>query len=116
MIFCFPERFCPSSPQPPSPTRGEGGILGVLMPETKDGTQGLAKKSTPVSIPPTPFSRKGKRRILGVLMPETKDGMQGLAKTSTPVSISPAPFSYKGRRGSLGVLMPFFPHRKIGGS
>ena len=37
----------PLIPLPPSPTRGEGG-LGVLMPETRDGTPGLSKKSTSV--------------------------------------------------------------------
>jgi hypothetical protein len=73
------------------------------MAETGDGTQGLARKSTPVSIPPTPFSHKGRRGRLGVLMAETGDGTQGLAKKSTPVS---CPFSHEGRRGSLGVLMP----------
>jgi hypothetical protein len=26
-------RRCPSSPLPPSPTRGEGGVRGVLKPE-----------------------------------------------------------------------------------
>jgi hypothetical protein len=67
-MFCIPVRRCPSSPLPSSPTRGEGGVwallprlppppispngrrgsLGVLMTETGDGTQGLAKKSTPL--------------------------------------------------------------------
>jgi hypothetical protein len=73
--------------------------LGVLMAETGDGKQGLARKSTPVSIPPTPFSHKGRRGRLGVLMAETGDGTQGLARKSTPVSIPPTPFSHKGRRG-----------------
>jgi|YNPMSStandDraft_1061717.scaffolds.fasta_scaffold13463_2 hypothetical protein len=47
-MFCIPVRFCPSSPQPPSPTRGEGE-LGILMPETGDGIQGLPQKPTLVS-------------------------------------------------------------------
>jgi len=76
------------------------------MPETEDGTQGLAKTSTPVRSPPAPFSHTGRRGSLGVLMPETEDGTQGLAKTSTPVRSPPAPFAHTGRRGSLGVLMP----------
>ena len=42
--------------------------MGVLMPETGDGTQGLPQKSTPVR---TPFSHKGRRGSVGVLMPET---------------------------------------------
>lgn len=25
-FFCIPLRFCPSFPQPPSPTMGEGGV------------------------------------------------------------------------------------------
>jgi len=50
------------------------------MPETGDGTQGLAKKSTPVSCP---FSHEGRRGSLGVLMPETGDGTQGLPEKPT---------------------------------
>ena len=57
------------------------------MPETGDGTQGLAKKSTLVSIPPTPFSHTGRRGRLGVLMPETEDGRQGLPQKPPPVSL-----------------------------
>jgi hypothetical protein len=36
-------------PHPPCPFshKGKGGILGVLMPETEDDTQGLPKKPTP---------------------------------------------------------------------
>jgi len=50
------------------------------MPETGDGAQGLAKKSTPVSCP---FSHEGRRGSLGVLMPETGDGTQGLPEKPT---------------------------------
>jgi hypothetical protein len=52
--------FCPSSPQPPSPLVGEGGSLGVLMPETGDGTQGLPQKPTPVSTPLPPSPARGR--------------------------------------------------------
>jgi hypothetical protein len=48
-MFCIPVHRCPSSPLPPSPTRGEGGSLGVLMPETGDVTQELPKKPASVS-------------------------------------------------------------------
>jgi len=48
--------------------KGRRGSVGVLMPETGDGTQGLPQKSTPVR---TPFSHKGRRGSVGVLMPET---------------------------------------------
>jgi hypothetical protein len=41
------------------------------MPETEDGTQGLAKTSPPVRIPSAPFSHKGRRGRLGVLMRHT---------------------------------------------
>lgn len=47
MIFCIPVRFCPLVPPAPFFHKGEGGILGVLMPETEDDTQGLPKKPTP---------------------------------------------------------------------
>ena len=96
---------CKHPPCPLSTHKGRRGSLGVLMADTGDGTQGLAKTSTPVSIPPTPFSHTGRRGSMGVLKPRTGDGTQGLAKTSTPVSIPPAPFSHTGRRGNLGVLM-----------
>ncbi len=48
MIFCIPVRFCPLiHPAPFSHKWRRGGILGVLMPETEDDTQGLPKKPTP---------------------------------------------------------------------
>ena len=52
---------CAVAPHPPAPFshKGRRGSLGILMAETGDGTQGLAKKSTPVSIPPPPCSHKG---------------------------------------------------------
>ena len=67
-MFCILMRLCPSSPQPPSPTRGEGGSMGVLMPETGDGTQGLSKNP-----PPFPISHAWEMGNGGVLMPETGD-------------------------------------------
>jgi hypothetical protein len=42
----------PLIPPTPFSHKGRRGILGVLMPETGDGTQGLTKKSTPVRICP----------------------------------------------------------------
>jgi hypothetical protein len=59
----------PLIPPTPFSHKGRRGSLGVLMAETGDGTQGLAKTSTPVSISPAPFSYKGRRGSLGVLMP-----------------------------------------------
>ena len=41
----------PLIPPTPFSHKGRRGILGVLMPETGDGTQGLAKKSTSVRSP-----------------------------------------------------------------
>jgi hypothetical protein len=43
--------------------------VGVLMPETREGTQGLPKKPAPVSIPPVLFFHEGRRGSLGDLMP-----------------------------------------------
>ena len=57
------------------------------MPERGDGTQGLAKTSTPVRSPPAPFSHTGRRGRLGVLMPETENGRQGLPQKPPPVSL-----------------------------
>jgi hypothetical protein len=51
-MFCILMRLCPSSPQLPFSHKGRRGILGVLMPETGDSTQGLAKKSTPIAASP----------------------------------------------------------------
>ncbi len=51
-MFCIPVRRCPSSPPAPFSHTGRRGSLGVLMAETGDGAQGLAKKSTPVSSIP----------------------------------------------------------------
>ena len=39
----------PLIPPTPFSHKGRRGSLGVLMPETGDGTQGRAKTSTPVS-------------------------------------------------------------------
>jgi hypothetical protein len=49
----------PLIPPTPFSHKGRRGSLGVLMPETEDGTQGLAKKSTPVSNPLLPQGEKG---------------------------------------------------------
>jgi hypothetical protein len=47
----------PLPPIPPTPFshKGRRGSLGVLMAETGDGTQGLAKKPTPVRDLPNPL-------------------------------------------------------------
>ncbi len=48
MTFFIPVRFCPLIPPAPFSHKGRRGrILGVLMPETEDDTQGLPKKPTP---------------------------------------------------------------------
>ena len=92
----------PLIPPAPFSHTGRRGRLGVLMAETGDGTQGLAKKSTPVSILPAPFSHTGRRGRLGVLMAETENGRQGLAKKSTPVSIPPCPLLPHGEKREVG--------------
>ena len=48
-MFCIPMRLCPSSPLLLLPQK-EKGSLGVLMAETGDGTQELAKISTSVRV------------------------------------------------------------------
>jgi hypothetical protein len=62
----FPRLLPPSSPPNPLLPQGRRGSLGVLMPETEDGAQGLPQKPTPVRCP---FSHEGRRGSLGVLMP-----------------------------------------------
>ena len=55
MIVRFPlvcsGALLPLIPPAPFSHKGRRGSLGVLMAETGDGAQGLAKTSTPVSIP-----------------------------------------------------------------
>ena len=46
--FLLSRALLPLIPPTPFSHKGRRGILGVLMAETGDGTQGLAKKSTPV--------------------------------------------------------------------
>jgi hypothetical protein len=48
----------PLIPPAPFSHTGRGGSLGVLMTETGDGTQGLAKKSTRVSYILLPHRKK----------------------------------------------------------
>ena len=47
----------PLIPPAPFSHNGRRGSLGVLMAETGDGTQGLAKKSTPVRVLPRNMAR-----------------------------------------------------------
>ncbi len=49
----------PLFPPAPFSHKGRRGILGILMAETGDGAQGLAKKSTTVSLPLLPHGEKG---------------------------------------------------------
>ncbi len=44
------------APHPPTPFshKGRRGSLGILMPETGDGMQGLPQKPAPVRTPPLP--------------------------------------------------------------
>ncbi len=44
--FGHPEELLPLIPPTPFSHTGRRGSLGILMPETEDGTQGFAKKST----------------------------------------------------------------------
>ena len=46
-------------PLTPFSHKGRRGSLGVLMAETGDGAQGIAKTSTPVSNPLLPQGEKG---------------------------------------------------------
>jgi hypothetical protein len=60
VVCCIPARVCPLFPPIPFSHTGRRWRLGVLMAEMGDGTQGLAKKSTPVSNPLLPHGEKGK--------------------------------------------------------
>jgi hypothetical protein len=51
---CTPWGLCPSSPPTPFSHKGRRGSLGILMPETGDGMQGLPQKPAPVRTPPSP--------------------------------------------------------------
>ena len=54
-MFCIPARLRPSSPPPPFSHTGRRRRLGVLKPETGDGTPGLPEKPAPVQ----PAYRRG---------------------------------------------------------
>ena len=57
--FLHSRALLPLIPPAPFSHKGRRGSLGVLMTETEDGTQALAKKSTPVSPPTPPRARRG---------------------------------------------------------
>ncbi len=59
MRFAAFPRLLPPHPPAPFSHKGRRGILGVLMPETEDGAQGLPQKPTPVSCPLLPRGEKG---------------------------------------------------------
>jgi len=79
----------PLIPPAPFSHKGRRGRCGVLMAETGDGTQGLAKESTPVSNPLLPQGEKGE-----VWRPDPQF-RTALAGTQRQI----------GRRGRRGVLM-----------
>ena len=64
----IPVRGCPLIPPAPFSHTGRRGSLGVLMPETKDGTPGLPQKPATVS-PPIRRSPTESKGMGGVLMP-----------------------------------------------
>jgi hypothetical protein len=53
-VCCIPVRFCPSSPRPPSPTRGEGGV-GRPEDQNEKRNAGTSKKPTPARRPAAPL-------------------------------------------------------------
>jgi hypothetical protein len=60
--------------------------VGILLPETEDGTQGLPEKPTPWKL-----LLQGEKGELGILKPKTREGAKGLPQKPTPVSGSNAP-------------------------
>ena len=73
MIFCIPVRFCPSSPLPPFPTRGEGGVWMSWRLKRKMARRGfpntpagMSCAQQPRPLPPVgPASRAGTTRREG---------------------------------------------------
>jgi len=56
-VFFIPVRFCPSSPQPPSPTRGEGGVWASRCLKREMARRGFPKNLYLCSPqPPSPTS------------------------------------------------------------
>jgi hypothetical protein len=97
---------------PPLSTHtGRRGRLGVLLPETGDGTQGLAKKPAAGSGDALGARASGAHPAR-CLQPEKERQKRGRpAMTTTPLRRPfaphpPTPFSHTGRRGRLGVLLP----------
>ena len=90
----FPCAFAPHPPTPFSHT-GRRGRLGVLMAETGDGTQGLAKKSTPVRKGVSGRSRLSAR--LRRALPGTPTPIQcSISIISANASASPAAIPERG--------------------
>jgi len=103
----------PSSPPAPFSHKGRRGSLGVLLPETGDGTPGLANQPAPARTRAPEFA-PGARASPTACAPEAraprKGRVPGRDAPAFPCAVAPssppAPFSHKGRRGSLGVLLP----------
>jgi hypothetical protein len=73
--FLHSQALLPLIPLAPFSHKGRRGILGVLMPETKDGTQRRPTQSTPV---------RGRRGNVVVLKPRTREGTQTPSKKPIP--------------------------------
>jgi hypothetical protein len=128
--FLHPCALLPLIPLTPSPTRGEGGVRDVLMPETREGTQGLPQKSDssprrraspclaeglsptargahrikfPISISPRRRASPCIAEGLSLSKVEFLGVMSGFLHPCALLPLIPlTPFSHKGRRGSAG--------------
>ena len=130
-VFCIPVRFCPSSPQPPSPTRGEGGVWSSRCLKREMARRGFPE-NLPLWASPNPLLPQGlgadrtfEQRCVfwrcngqSALTPDPSpalrergeseaslpryDAVRGLYRTYFLSALE----SHKGRRGRLVVPMP----------
>ncbi len=130
-VFCIPVRFCPSSPQPPSPTRGEGGVWSSRCLKREMARRGFPE-NLPLWASPNPLLPQGlgadrtfEQRCVfwrcngqSALTPDPStalrergeseaslpryDAVRGLYRTYFLSALE----SHKGRKGRLSVLKP----------
>ena len=96
-MFSIPVRLCPSSPPAPFSHKGRRGSLGVLMAETGDGAQGLAKTSTPVSIP-RPLLSQGEKGAFIAVLTKVEHSTDNRSQYLTPHAVTEMKFGLHSAR------------------
>jgi hypothetical protein len=117
VIFCIPVCVCPLIPLAPCSPCGSRGSLGVLMPERKDGTPGLANKPDPARAR-APEVCAGSAGVLPACAPEVraprKGSVPGRDARAFPCACAPSsPLPPSPTRGEGGVWASCCLKRKM---